>query len=205
MAFLQKPSGSVQTALWAFYIVFLISSCSSTSAEELPSFVPGDFFVAWSNADGVEKVLDYPPGSAYLAGRYAQVHLADNVDPIPFYLLSLEHEEAPYATEAARRLVEILTSLSVDDSENQAPIERILQALNEPRQPDRTTDRMLARWYYEQQLDHELIPLIEHMNCLYGSYGTDPEVLLWSIVADIRSENTMPQGKIRALNRNFRA
>lgn len=214
-------------------LINLFFSCSAArqQAIEAPWFNPREFF-AQSDSDSLlspQDAANLGLGGAFLAGQYAVRYLQPRINPLPFYLWSLEHEPVLFAQASAMGLIELIGTLpSVTDPQgseslgnssapdffppSSAEVEQILTLLDsriyqphelEYWQSDQL--RPLARWYYENQWDQRLLNLLTSLDQRFSILSTDSEALLWQIVATIRTTGQVPQELIQRLDREFRA
>ncbi|MFW5800431.1 MAG: flagellar assembly lytic transglycosylase [Spirochaeta sp.] len=178
----------------AVIFALLISGCSSAAASPLPPEA-----LVQQILDGklaTEDVLTGPSGSAYMLGRYLQSFPAEELQPDTFFMLSLRHEDAPFAVEAGLQLLQ--TSASGD-----AASEAALR-LKERFSDTYEVSRALAKHWYEQEADGKLAAHLPELN-EFPQSRNDAEVRLWNIMLPIRSNSSVPRDELEAFLTDFRA
>ena len=172
---------------------------------------PAEFFRE-EGAPTPQKAMDFAPGGAYLAGRYAQLNTDRNIDPVPYFLQSIRREGALFAQAAFEAMLDLLPD-SEESTWTTQDTEQILEALEDYLQQNqhsqsralRTLGRRLAEYYYDTEADQRLLRHIQALDAAGGGSTTDPEVLLWLIVATYRTSGALDPNQVARLNQDFRA
>ena len=215
-------------------LINLLISCSAARQQsvEEPWFSPQEFF-GQSRTHGAatpQEASTSGLGGAFLAGRHLALQPDSPINPLPFFLWSIEHEPILFAQASVLGIIEYLGTLPISTDQHSTAessthavdpsfrtpsfgeLEQILRVIDSRLvRPDEQEYwqiqqiRPIARWYYDNQWDQQLLDLIETMDRRFNFLSTDAEGLLWQIVATIRTSGQVPQELVQNLNRDFRA
>ncbi len=179
------PSAAVIAAAVFFFLLAGFSSCSGVSAQ---SFDPETAIEdVYSGSRSLAEVChNSSRGNAYVLARYFEEHI-EQVQPmwesaetgpgladILFY--SLEHEPAPFGTEAG---ISLLKMLSPDT--NATLMERAAKELQHRFDRYYLAERAVAEAWYRLEQDRELGRALDRLE-RFPEAEADAEVLLWRIV-----------------------
>jgi hypothetical protein len=215
-------------------LINLLISCSASRQQsvEEPWFNPNQFFSQSKPQDTAtpQEASNAGLGGAFLAGRYLALQVESPINPLPFFIWSIKYEPVLFAQASVLGIIEYIGTLplltdqlsTAESSTNPVDpsfrtpsfgeLEQILRVidsrLGRPEEQEYwkiQQIRPIARWYYDNQWDQQLLNLLDTMDLRFHFLSTDSEGLLWQIVATIRTTEQVPQELVQNLNRDFRA